>query len=179
MSTNTYPEEIYKATNESGKEWAERIYDLGKKHATQDTWTLLDHDLPIDYVKLDFRAVKIKYPDGRVITGVHYRFLQDKYACVASLMGEWSELLAGYENDGCTIYIKGELPLRKRTADELEHGTVFKVSMIDGTLLAILVEHEDGKNVLGLEHVLNLSAENVVVHEVIGNIRDLFKKESE
>lgn len=171
MSTNKYPEEIYKATNESGEEWAERVYDLGKKHrevpesatwilealergnispavaigeacalgkaqATneQEAWTLLDHKQPIDYEKLDGHEAKCVHDDvGTLLGALNYRGaafpMQDarSWSNPQIQPSIWCLVMrqAWDGEEGWKLYVKGELPLRKRTADELPFGTLF------------------------------------------------------
>lgn len=117
----------------------EIAHELGEKHAAedQDTWTLLDHTQPIDYEALDGCEAKCVHDDiGTLFGTLNYRGvafpMQDarSWSDPQIQPSIWCLVMrqAWDGEEGWKLYVKGELPLRKRTADELPFGTEFIAS---------------------------------------------------
>lgn len=145
-----YPEVIYKEFPTCGSEQGniaahaagrQHAYDLGYEHGKQAEgdltgWSNLTEAIkagePIDWDTLDGAEAKCVHPEQGTLT--HKLEREDAYSpedCfgwykegdpvwVKALYCSWLGHL------GWSLYIKGDLPLRKRTADQLEPGTCFK-----------------------------------------------------
>lgn len=149
MTEKKYPEEIYKDAETGGehfiprfRETLEKAYDLGYKHGqkTQEDpltgWSNLTEAIKagerIDWEKLDSLEAKCVHPEMGTLT---YKMERDEIGFrnnpggwyIDTSTGAWKQ--AFYDSwmgfQGWALYIKGDLPLRKLTADQLEPGTCF------------------------------------------------------
>ncbi|WP_237236042.1 hypothetical protein [Rothia nasimurium] len=141
-----YPVEIYPKPNERIKDSAERIYDRGYADGQQAQhdltgWSNLTEAIKagerIDWGALDGLEAKCVHSEMGALTIRLDRQedLDGHLLHPADEPNAWheegSELEGVIEsswvgNDDWALYIKGELPLRKLTADQLEPGTCFK-----------------------------------------------------
>lgn len=185
MSNKEYPEELYnlwcKETTYS--EDMEAAYDVGfargVKHAQANTgdWHNLTKAIadgePIDFEKLDGRKVRMMNEDGRDLRG--YKLVRDS-PTKADSPEHWeldktvdyskypSELdIAWRGSDGWILWLDGEIPMRKQTADELPFGTNFKDSHGHGY---VVVAYGKVQALYGNYNVT--MAKNIVVAEVLG-----------
>lgn len=141
-----YPVEIYPKPNERIKDSAERIYDLGfrdgrfkeRLEASNPLagWSNLTEAIKdkarIDWERLDGVEAKCVHPELGTLT---HKLERDEKYIIDSVVGwyksdynsAWSRGLgsAWCGHDGWSLWVKGDLPLRKQTADELEPGTCF------------------------------------------------------
>lgn len=140
MSNNEYPEEIYNHRlygsyrhNSIGGKMVELAYDLGKKHALAGTgdWHNLTKaiadDEPIDWEKLDGRKVRMTNKETAIDTVMRRDDENPVYNAWGWDVDEvWSAFKRGWSGKfGWTLWLDGEIPIRKHTADELEPGTEF------------------------------------------------------
>lgn len=142
-----YPVEIYPKPNERIKDSAERIYDLGfrdgrfkeRLEASNPLagWSNLTYAIQagerIDWEKLDGVEAKCVHPEMGTLT---YKLERDaEYPAeeytgwVTGVCGlVWDEAFCDswYGRDDWALYIKGDIPLGKQTADQLEPGICFR-----------------------------------------------------
>lgn len=150
MIEKNYPEEIYSPVwglNPHNPECKsitsaaiEKAYDLGRTHAADplegysNLTEAIKDGAGIDWEKLDGREIRMVNEDGREICGYKMeseegaasgnRILStDKPISGKFLSAEINESYRGHR--GWTLYIKGEVPVKRKTADELEPGTEF------------------------------------------------------
>ena len=152
MSNNEYPEEIYICCENHGslvdeidyggrqvKVMTEKAYDLGKKHAQADTgdWNNLTKAIaagePIDFEKLDGRKVRMSCET----TSIEAKLSRDDeffpWGANAWNLSNDNDVnhLWGFFDDawrgkyGWTLWLDGEIPMRKQTAKDLGKGTIF------------------------------------------------------
>lgn len=179
MSNNKYPAEIYdgwrmKAVLDS----LERAYDLGKKHAQVDTgdWHNLTKAIadgePIDFEKLNGRKMRMMHEDGRDIRGykmcIRYQGKLDEIVgwftdkCISGHRPVEFEL-AWAGRRGWTLWLDGEIPMKKQTAEQLPFGTSFKDSH---GYEYVVVARNKVQALYGNHNVT--PAENIIVAEVLG-----------
>lgn len=150
-----YPEEIYETTINGGKlgeyqrEWGlegagrRRAYLLGYEAGKAEqadplagfsnlTEAIKAGD-PIDYEKLDGLKVQCVNPDVGTIRGT----LKRDPDCLPDICGAWWGMSmddayinalvdAWHGQSGWTLWVEGEIPLRRKTADQLPVGTYFR-----------------------------------------------------
>lgn len=138
-----YPVEIYPKPNEPIKDSTERIYDRGYADGQQDQrdltgWSNLTEAIKagerIDWDALDGKKICFKHIDGSVVKDIlirdHSWDASDAAAWVLKhhqiALGILFRSCFGEGRDGWSLWVKGDLPLRKRTADQLEPGTCFR-----------------------------------------------------
>lgn len=139
-----YPVEIYPKPNELIKDSAERIYDRGysdglKAQRDLTGWSNLTEAIKagerIDWEQLDGLEAKCVHPELGSMTHKLERTPHDGgeasvyyYWTLQSVTSPWELALSKSWNGlaGWSLWVKGELPLRKRTADELVPGTCFR-----------------------------------------------------
>ncbi|WP_346843762.1 hypothetical protein [uncultured Rothia sp.] len=154
MSNNEYPKEIYMAGDEFsnflvGKgspigDMAEKAYDLGfdtgfnssKNYALAGAgdWHNLTEAIasgePIDFEKLDGRRVRFTSESFDCVETTltreeaFFAHSVNGWDCPASLLFR----MAWNGADGWTLWVDGEIPMKKQTADTLPFGTSFKDS---------------------------------------------------
>lgn len=149
MTEKNYPEEIYKDAETGGehfiprfRETFEKAYDLGYEHGQQtqgDTlvgWSNLTEAIKagerIDWERLDGLEAKCVHPELGVLT---HKMERDQLCLADDYTGwykgdfptGWSEVFFCSWQDcaGWSLWVKGDLPLRKLTADQLALGTCF------------------------------------------------------
>lgn len=145
MSNNEYPEELYNiwCKNTTYAEDMERAYDVGfergvnnAKQANNGDWHNLTEAIkagePIDFEKLDGRKAKCVSSNGVTVT---YKLERDPAYSLEVFEGwytsdsarAWEASLEDSWNGepGWTLYLDGEIPMKKQTADELPFGTEF------------------------------------------------------
>lgn len=91
----------------------------------------------IDWEKLDGLVAKCMHPEMGTLThamrreepGAPYTYMGCDVS--ESIVWEWSFELAWQGASGWSLWVEGELPVKKRTADELEPGTCFKGRCMD------------------------------------------------
>ena len=142
-----YPEEIYWDNFAPGVSPArqktflvERAYDMGKADAKNlDGYSNLTEAIsagePIDWEQLNGRKVKCINPAVGTAMGVMDR---DVRSPIDETHGWWNLEMdqiytkafctAWYGKYGWTLWIEGEVPMRRKTADQLEIGTYFRSS---------------------------------------------------
>ncbi|HIY94964.1 MAG TPA: hypothetical protein H9821_04780 [Candidatus Rothia avicola] len=135
-----YPVEIYPKPNELIKASAERIYDRGYadgQQAQRDLtgWSNLTEAIAagerIDWERLDGVEAKCVHPELGTLTYKLKRFHRWPantfygWSSRGSIVWEWAFELAWKNSGGWSLWVKGDLPLRKLTADQLEPGTCF------------------------------------------------------
>lgn len=112
---------------------------------------------PIDWEKLDGLKVKCVNPDMGELHGA----LKRDPACIPDVCGAWWDMSmddaytnalvdAWYGKSGWTLYVEGEIPMRRKTADQLEVGHFFtgKVPGANGeNLMCVFVGLGNGKHV--------------------------------
>lgn len=150
-----YPEEIYKDAETGGehfiprfRETFEKAYDLGfrdrrfkeRLEASNPLagWSNLTEAIQdgerIDWDALDGIEAKCVHPEIGILTS---KLDRDPIELELEKAEAWftnkadvawgSALLQAWRcADGWSLWVKGDLPLRKRTADELEPGTCFR-----------------------------------------------------
>lgn len=141
MSNKEYPVEILVDEDLVLKRWtafgvnakARKAYDLGKEHARVDAgdWHNLTAAInagePIDFEKLDGRKVRMGRGESSVETVIN----RDSIYPVDAPAGwhaqdVWTVFRDGWNDWGWTLYLDGEIPMRKQTADELPFGNKFE-----------------------------------------------------
>lgn len=164
---------------------------LGKEHSQADTgdWHNLTEAIadgePIDFEKLDGREIRmVNDDDGRELRG--YNLEKHPYLDVEKHSSGWltkqgidsncasCELEESWNGKGgWKLYVKGELPLRKRTAEQLPFGTEFQgtyegvnsfgvrkfVKIADG-----LAQDMSGRDIPDVAHL----ADQITVIKVLG-----------
>lgn len=145
----SYPEEIYKDAETGGehfiprfRETFEKAYDLGYEHGqkTQEdplaSWSNLAEAIKdkarIDWDALDGLPAKCVHPELGTLT---YKMERDDNSPSDSYVGwykedcpyTWGDAFyeSWYGRHGWSLWVKGDLPLRKLTADQLAPGTGF------------------------------------------------------
>lgn len=113
---------------------------------------------PIDWERLDGKRVQCVNPEVR---GEMHGTLKQNGSLEPYLPGAWwdgfsnaayiNALYDGwYGNDGWTLYVEGEIPLHRKTADQLEVGHFF-TGVLSGTtsesLMCVVGEPGNGKHV--------------------------------
>lgn len=140
-----YPEEIYKTrdgrllTSTAGACWGRRhAYEVGKAEQADplagysNLTTAIKAGEPIDWERLDGRKAKCVSSDGVTVT---YKLERDP-AYLLEVFEGWytSDSARAWEvsleeswngETGWALWIEGEIPLVRKTADELEVGTYF------------------------------------------------------
>ena len=151
MSKKKYPEEIYPETATqtidgpmywiSHRKDYERAYDLGYQQGQQTQgdltgWSNLTEAIQagerIDWDALDGLPAKCVHPELGVLT---HRLERDNICSSTMPSGwymnksanVWKQAVSDgwYGLQGWSLWVKGDLPLRKLTADQLEPGTCF------------------------------------------------------
>lgn len=138
-------------------------YEAGKAkqsdpstHYSNLTSAIRDND-PIDWERLDGLNVKCVNPDMGMLSGK----LERNPACLPDVCGAWWDASMGYAyinalvdawygSKGWALYVEGEIPLRRKTADELEVGRFFtgKLSCtVRENLMCVADEYGRGKHV--------------------------------
>ncbi len=174
MSNNEYPlkDFLYFIAN-SGSDMAmlTKAYDLGKEHALADPgdWHNLTGAIkagePIDFEKLDGR--KIRLTKGQAV--VEDVLEQNNNYRLYSYHGGWKCSVfkyfapAWHGEDDWTLWVDGEIPMRKQTADTLPFGTSFKDSHGHEY---VVVAHGRVQALYGNCNVT--PAKNIVVNEIFG-----------
>lgn len=135
-----YPVDIYPKPNELIKASAEHIYDRGYADGQQAQhdltgWSNLTEAISsgerIDWDALDGLEAKCVHPELGVLTRKMERFRRWPantfygWHIRGSVVWALAFELA-WKNSGWTLWVKGDLPLRKLTADELAPGTCFR-----------------------------------------------------
>lgn len=135
-----YPEEIYCKDYVIGEMLAaERAYDLGLRDGAKQSDPLagfsnltqaIHNGSRIGWERLDGRAAKCVHPDMGTLTHKMERFKDDTpshYLGWVSTSSVWNMAfdLAWQGKSGWSLWVEGELPVKPRTADELEPGSVF------------------------------------------------------
>lgn len=135
---SNYPEEIYKATNESGKEWAERVYNLGRENSTTEPeWHSLTKAIQdgkkIDWERLDGVRAKCVHESDFEVTHKLERNLKYHldhplgwYSSGSGIIWATSLLRGWKEHPGWELFIEGEVPLKTKTAEDLSNGMCFR-----------------------------------------------------
>ena len=141
----------------------ERAYDMGKVDAKNlDGYSNLTAAIsagePIDWEKLDGLKVQCVNPELR---GEIHGTLKRNAEANVELSGAWrsrdmdevytAALWAGWNGKrGWTLWVEGEVPLRRKTADQLEPGYFF-TGVLSGTtsesLMCVAGDHGIGKRV--------------------------------
>lgn len=149
MTEKKYPEEIYKDAETGGehfiprfRETFEKAYDLGYQHGqkTQEDplagWSNLTEAIKagerIDWDALDGLEAKCVHPEMGTLS---YR-LERNASYRADKLSGWGKpgipvgwmgaFVSAWDGEsGWSLWVKGDLPLHKQTADELEPGTGF------------------------------------------------------
>ena len=116
----------------------ERAYDMGKADAKNlDGYSNLTDAIstgePIDYEKLDGFKVQLVHPEMGTLHGTLKR---DKRCAPDSFYGWWDgetdcvyarALCPAWDGqNGWSLWVEGEIPLHRKTADQLEVGTYFR-----------------------------------------------------
>lgn len=150
-----YPESLYDCPNggtltprqrktDAGK-GRRRAYDLGYKdgqavHCDLTGWNSLTFAIqegqPIDWDKLNGMTVRCLNPDYGTLT---HKLERDTAYDIDEPNGWWRHRGKGLSfgwgtilgdswigKDGWSLYVKGDIPLKKKTADQLMPGTCFK-----------------------------------------------------
>lgn len=144
-----YPEEIYatldgasltdKVLRFTGDEWGRRHaykvgYEAGKAEQADplDGYSNLTAAIsagePIDYEKLDGLKVKCVNPEMGTLGGKLVRddMLPADFASGWVVHGMGITYITAWHGDGgWTLWVEGEIPLHRKTADQLEVGTYF------------------------------------------------------
>ncbi len=178
--SNEYPAELFETTyaiavNPNSMEALHRKlgYDLGKKYALADTgdWhnftAAIKAGEPIDFEKLDGR--KVRFTDGR--NSVETVLEIDRKHDVKSPLGwncfSYHSLSRSWEGKhDWTLWLDGEIPMKKQTADELPFGTQFFGREANGdewTFIKVTGNYAQKFNRKG-----NLTASEIEVIEVLG-----------
>lgn len=191
-----YPVEIYPKPNERIKDSAERIYDLGfrdgrfkeRLEASNPLagWSNLTEAIKagerIDWEKLDGLEAKCVHPQLGTLT---HKLVRDQpeppkswvgWGDTDSAISHWDTVFecAWQGSSGWALYIKGDLPLRKLTADQLEPGTCFSGShpeVCEGeAVLCVVIGQVNGlpRRVLYPGPTISRLASEVEVVEVYG-----------
>lgn len=138
-----YPVDIYPKPNELIKASAERIYDRGYADGQQAQhdltgWSNLTEAISsgerIDWERLDGLEAKCVHPELGRLTHKMERdesFPPDGWAGWGTQetgLTHWDTIFecAWAGSCGWSLWVKGDLPLRKLTADQLEPGTCFR-----------------------------------------------------
>ena len=139
-----YPEEIYWDNFVPGISLTrqktflvERAYDMGKADAKNldgysNLTTAIQAGEPIDWERLDGLKVQCVKPEVGTLRGT----LERNESRTADYHAGWwskdadslyrSAFIYGWTGyDGWTLWVEGEIPLRRKTADQLEVGTYF------------------------------------------------------
>ncbi|GAA1046073.1 hypothetical protein [Rothia amarae] len=183
MSNNEYPEEIYICCENHGslvdeidyggrqvKVMTEKAYDFGKKHALADTgdWHNLTGAIkagePIDFEKLDGQKVRITNGQSSAESKIYRNeyYLIDRPTGWYCMFGDaFRDAWKG--SDGWTLWLDGEIPMKKQTAEQLPFGTSFKDSHGHEY---VVVAHGRVQALYGNCNVT--PAKNIVVAEVVG-----------
>lgn len=175
--SNSYPEEIYcypetagpafrergPVNTVSGRAVAEQAYDLGYKRgvqeaATEPEWFNLTEQIAegsnIDWEKLDVAKARCVHVSGVVC---EYKLSRDDDYSASDPDGwyqtgstsSWVDALtSAWLNRGdWTLYIDRPVPLKRKTADQLEPGTCFvgKTTTDDGPCYCIRYTGANGK----------------------------------
>lgn len=148
MTEKNYPEEIYKDAvytnhvyqSDRIREFAEQAYDLGRAHAADplegysNLTAAIKEGVNIDWEKLARREIHMVNKDGLEING-YKMCIRDQGKLDAS--GGWftNEAISGqrpwefewswHGELGWTLWVKGEIPVKPKTADQLDLRTVF------------------------------------------------------
>ena len=144
-----YPEEIYHVFSDdmsgSGRRHAYEVgHNIGYLKGLAErpdpltgysnlTVAIKDNE-PIDYEKLDGLKVQLVHPEMGALHGTLNR---DKSCSPDDFYGWWDDdktdlvytralCHAWHGRNGWTLWIEGEIPLRRKTADQLEVGTYFR-----------------------------------------------------
>ena len=135
MSNNEYPLKDFSyfiANSGSDMAMLTKVYDLGKKHALADTgdWHNLTEAIsagePIDFEKLDGQKVRITNGQSSAESKIYRNeyYLIDRPTGWYCMFGDaFRDAWKG--SDGWTLWLDGEIPMKKQTANELEPGTEF------------------------------------------------------
>lgn len=156
-----YPDEIYgtrdgltmtlKQRDGFGGQARRRAYDLGfrdgrfkeRLEASNPLagWSNLTEAIKekvrIDWERLDGVEAKCVHPDMGTLTYTMKRDQPEPANTIhgwntrESMVWEWAFELAWQKADGWSLWVKGDLPLRKLTADQLEPGTIFEAILPD------------------------------------------------
>lgn len=144
MSDKKYPEEIYPNVNRGATYCdIEKAYDLGLRDGAKPTDPLagfsnltkaIQDGTKIDWEKLDGRTAKCVHPDMGTLTHKLERYKAPNNDPKSlprwiTSAGEstWRQAFyAAWENkEGWSLWVEGEIPVKKRTADEMEPATGF------------------------------------------------------
>ena len=139
-------------------------------------WTLFKPSDDLDYEALDGREAKLVHKDGAELTFTMHR---DILRLPADMPSGWAApkhtgvaFLAGWHgDDGWKLYIKGDLPTKRVTADTLEPGTGFAGVAPNGSSYHSLIRiiSAQGKPlVLSTSSIEYFKAKEVEVSEVYG-----------
>lgn len=181
-----YPSQLYAecANIDSASGRIEHAYDLGRKHATNDPldgWNNLTQaikdDENIDWEKLDGMAAKCVHPDRGTLT---YKLERDKEVEVDRPYGWyttsywWSIILVASwgGDDGWSLWVKGAIPLKRKTADQLPLGMCFKGKSPEyvNPIHAVVFENSYGYKYILIDEfeATPVMAENIEVLEEYG-----------
>lgn len=145
MSDKKYPEEIYPNVNRGATyEDIEKAYDLGLRDGAKEKVTLdgfsnlteaLHNGTRIDWNYLEGRTAKCVHRDIGTLT---YYMERDSSRLENRSSGWWADsnkggnlawgqvfTVAWEGGGGWSLWIEGDIPVKKRTADELEPATGF------------------------------------------------------
>lgn len=177
----------YEAYNEGANDLAQHL-DIEDDPSTRDliiesnpypedeNWTLFEPSDDIDYDALEGRKAKLVHEDGGELTFTMRRdpgtLSADTYYAWDAPLHAWMLFLAGWRgNDGWKLYIQGDLPAKRVTADALEPGTCFDGVAPNGSSYHSLIRiiSAQGKSlVLSTSSIEYFKAKEVEVTEVYG-----------
>ena len=186
-----YPEEIYWDNFGPGISptlqktfLVERAYDMGKADAKNlDGYSNLTEAIsagePIDWERLDGLKVQCVRPELGTLHGTLERRESAEsdspdgwwrsgmdYVYVTALIQAWRG------EDGWTLWVEGEIPLRRKTADQLEPGTEFygvlKTSEPDGVAPELLLRTQGHALHLDDYTISQMSPRHFEVVSVVG-----------
>lgn len=148
MTQNKYPEEIYRVGKTDNyvampivRETLENAYDLGLEHGQPGDpllgWSNLTEAIKagenIDWERLDGLPAKCVHPEvGTLTYKLERDFGYEPESCAGWYVEDYPRVWIGALNhswdgiEGWVLYIKGDIPLHRQTADQLEPGTCFR-----------------------------------------------------
>lgn len=190
MTEKDYPEEIYPEFDGVLRGASiydlERAYEIGLYHGKEQTDQLagfsnltqaIQDGTRIDWERLDGLKAKCVHPELDTLT---YKMERDKsrdleshegWWCPYSFQRAWVEAFTcGWRGDkGWSLWIECEIPVKKRTAEELEPGICFhgELQGVEGSFF-IFINNFGTKRAYSLIHSDIFEPEKVEVVEVYG-----------
>ena len=145
-------------------------------YPADETWTLFEPSDDLDYDALEGRKAKLVYVSGGELTFTMRRRIPAQPAHMPSAwtppLHTWQALYSGWHgHSGWKLYIQGELPTKRVTADTLEPGTGFAGVAPNGRSYHSLIRiiSAQGKSlVLSTSSIEYFKAKEVEVSEVYG-----------